>query len=185
MESRGLRLRSAPDGCGLVDRYTLEIRAAGPYPQLLYTLAMGYSAVVPREAVESYGREFGLRPVGSGPFRVTSYDTATHRPGAEPNWRWRPVDSGGRGLRPGHAGLYRHRGHRRADAALRGPADDFFHHGFRARAGTRSQRATRFSTPGCRWNWSTGCWHRRVRCGSAPTYEARYQVLSDIEAGFV
>ena len=62
-------------GLRALDRYTVQIRLVRPYPQLVYTLAMGFAAVVPREAVDYYGREFSVKPVGSGPFRMVSYDT--------------------------------------------------------------------------------------------------------------
>ena len=64
------------EGLVPLDDHTLEIHLKAPFPQLVYTLAMGFSAIVPREAVEHYGREFGVRPVGSGPFRVTRFDSA-------------------------------------------------------------------------------------------------------------
>jgi len=55
------------------DRYTLEIRLAKPYPQLLWVLTMPYAFVVPREAVEFYGANFRNHPVGTGPFRLKSW----------------------------------------------------------------------------------------------------------------
>lgn len=64
------------EGLKALDRYTIQIRLTRPYPQLLNTLAMGQSAVVPREAAEKYGAELALKPVGSGPFRVVSFDSA-------------------------------------------------------------------------------------------------------------
>lgn len=87
-------------GLRAVDPYTVEIRLERPYPQLLYTLAMGFSAVVPREAVEAYGREFALRPVGSGPFRVLTWDTARIVMAPNPDYRWRPVDIYAEGYDP-------------------------------------------------------------------------------------
>jgi ABC-type transport system substrate-binding protein len=63
-------------GLRTIDAHTLEIRLVRPYPQLLSTLAQGYAALVPREAVEKYGKGLGVRPVGSGPFKLISYDTA-------------------------------------------------------------------------------------------------------------
>lgn len=59
-------------GLKALDDHTIQITLTEPFPQLMYTLAMGYSAVVPHEAVAKYGREFGLHPVGSGPFELTS-----------------------------------------------------------------------------------------------------------------
>ncbi len=62
-------------GLKVLDRYRLEIRLTAPYPALLHTLANPLSAVVPREAVARYGREFGVNPVGSGPYRLASFDS--------------------------------------------------------------------------------------------------------------
>lgn len=56
-----------------VDRHTLQIKLAKPYPQLLWVLTMPYSFVVPREAVEKYGDKFREHPVGTGPFRLKSW----------------------------------------------------------------------------------------------------------------
>jgi ABC-type transport system substrate-binding protein len=95
-------------GLRAVDRHTLQITLEQPFPQLVYTLAMGFSAVVPREAVERYGKEFSLRPVGSGPFRVVAYDTARIVMEPNPGYRWEPVDIYAEGYDPdaqGFAGL--------------------------------------------------------------------------------
>jgi len=79
-------------GLRALDTYTIQIRLKKPYPQLLFTFAMGYSALVPREAVEHYGREFAVHPVGSGPFRLISYDTSKVVFERNPNYRQEPVD---------------------------------------------------------------------------------------------
>ena len=63
------------EGLKTVDNHTLQITLNAPFPQLTYTLAMGYSSVVPREAVEHYGKQFALNPVGSGPYRLDSFST--------------------------------------------------------------------------------------------------------------
>ena len=55
------------------DDYTLQIKLAKPYPQLLWALTMPYVFVVPREAVEFYKEEFRAHPVGTGPFRLKSW----------------------------------------------------------------------------------------------------------------
>lgn len=82
----------AVEGLTAVDRYTIEIRLIKPYPQLVYTLAQGYSAIVPREAVETYGRELSSRPVGSGPFKVISYDSSRIVYEKNEKFRQEPVD---------------------------------------------------------------------------------------------
>jgi oligopeptide transport system substrate-binding protein len=87
-----------------LDRHTLRIQLTQPYPQLLDTLAQGYSAVVPREAVERYGREFAVRPVGSG--RSGSCPTTPARILMErnPKFRQEPVDLAAEGYNPSHPG---------------------------------------------------------------------------------
>jgi ABC-type transport system substrate-binding protein len=62
-------------GFQATDKYTLQIRLAKPYPQLLYVLTMCYAFVVPHEAVEFYGDQFRRHPVGTGPFRLKSWRT--------------------------------------------------------------------------------------------------------------
>jgi len=60
-------------GFQATDKYTLQIRLAKPYPQLLYVLTMCYAFVVPHEAVDFYGEQFRRHPVGTGPFRLKSW----------------------------------------------------------------------------------------------------------------
>jgi ABC-type transport system substrate-binding protein len=93
-------------GLEAVDDHTLRIRLTEPYPLLLHTLTTGFSAVVPREAVEHYGREFGVRPVGSGPFRLSSFDSTMARLTRNPAFRRPPLDLDAEGFEPDdHAGL--------------------------------------------------------------------------------
>ena len=47
----------------------LEIKLSQPFPAFLGILSMTYASVVPQEAVEYYGTEFGRHPVGTGPFK--------------------------------------------------------------------------------------------------------------------
>ncbi len=88
------------EGLRALDRHTIEFRLVKPYPQLVYTLAQGYAAIVPREAVETYGREFGSRPVGSGPFKVISYDSARIVYEKNLKFRQEPVDIWAEGYDP-------------------------------------------------------------------------------------
>ncbi len=77
-----------PPGAGLevLDEYTIRIGLQRPFPQFAHTLTTAASAIVPREAVDHYGPEFGIRPVGSGPFRLISLDET--RAVLEPNPRF-------------------------------------------------------------------------------------------------
>ena len=63
------------EGLQALDEHTIRITLNKPFPQLRYTLAMGYSSVTPREAVAHYGKEFGINPVGSGPYKLKSFST--------------------------------------------------------------------------------------------------------------
>ncbi|TDJ31444.1 MAG: hypothetical protein E2O56_07100 [Gammaproteobacteria bacterium] len=79
-------------GLRALDDYTIQIQLTTPYPQLVFTLAMQQSAIVPREAVERYGREFGVNPVGSGPFTLKSFHTQRAVLTRNGNFRQEPVD---------------------------------------------------------------------------------------------
>lgn len=63
----------AVDGLRVLGDLELEIRLVAPAPFWTYVLAMPYTAVVPREAVEHYGEGFAAHPVGSGPYRLGSW----------------------------------------------------------------------------------------------------------------
>jgi peptide/nickel transport system substrate-binding protein len=49
------------------------IRLVKPFAPFLSLLTMPYAFVVPREAVEAYGRGFRQKPVGTGPFMLKSW----------------------------------------------------------------------------------------------------------------
>lgn len=69
---------SAPvAGMKKISDHEFEVVLTKPVYKFLYVLAQFQTSVVPREAVETYGAEFSMRPVGTGPFMV--------RPGG-----WRP-----------------------------------------------------------------------------------------------
>ncbi len=64
-------------GLRALDEHTVQIQLISPFPQLTHTLAQGFSAIVPREAVQHYGREFPIHPVGSGPYRLQSFNSSS------------------------------------------------------------------------------------------------------------
>ncbi len=53
------------------DDSTVEIRLKKPFPALPGILTMQYCFIVPKEAVEKYGKDFRSHPVGTGPFRFS------------------------------------------------------------------------------------------------------------------
>lgn len=94
------------EGLKPIDDHTLEIHLVEPYPQLVFTLATGFSALVPREAVEHHGREFSIRPVGSGPFQLTSFDSSLARLERNPYFDRGALDLAAEGFDSDeHAGL--------------------------------------------------------------------------------
>ncbi len=60
-------------GLKALDRHTLQVNLKKPFPQLLFILCMGFTRVVPKEAVDLYGKEFLNHPVGSGPYMLKSW----------------------------------------------------------------------------------------------------------------
>lgn len=94
------------EGLKAVDKFTIQITLKEPYPQLPHTLTQGFSAIVPREAVEHYGREFSIHPVGSGPFRLISFDTAKVVFEKNKKYRKEPISLAGEGYDKSlHGGL--------------------------------------------------------------------------------
>ena len=79
-------------GLQAIDKYTIRIKLLRPYPQLTHTLSQGFAALVPREAVEFYGREISIHPVGSGPFRLVSFSSAQSVMVRNEKFRQEPFD---------------------------------------------------------------------------------------------
>ncbi|AWW43117.1 hypothetical protein ADL00_40190 [Streptomyces sp. AS58] len=61
-------------GLQRLDDHTLRVRLEEPDITFPYVLCQPYTAAVPREEVERLGKDFGRRPVGTGPFMIASYD---------------------------------------------------------------------------------------------------------------
>lgn len=65
------------EGVKATDAYTLQLRLVRPYPQLLYVLALPFTAPVPAEAVAAYGDETGRltqKAIGTGPFSLAKWE---------------------------------------------------------------------------------------------------------------
>jgi peptide/nickel transport system substrate-binding protein/oligopeptide transport system substrate-binding protein len=60
-------------GLRALDRHTVEIELSEASGPLVASLAMGYIKIVPREAVESAAGAFGLKPIGTGPFKFANW----------------------------------------------------------------------------------------------------------------
>jgi oligopeptide transport system substrate-binding protein len=62
------------EGLKKIDDYTVQMRLKRPFPQFLYALAMPYTFIVAREAVEHFGKEFLNYPVGTGAFVLAKFE---------------------------------------------------------------------------------------------------------------
>ncbi|MCY9827512.1 ABC transporter substrate-binding protein [Vibrio chagasii] len=96
------------EGLHALDDHTIQIKLTQPFPQLTYTLAMGYSALVPHEAVTKYGRELSVHPVGSGPYKLVSHNSTKTVLERNPTYRNETFDLAGSGYDPavhGKAGI--------------------------------------------------------------------------------
>lgn len=60
-------------GFVVVDDSTFRIELDRPFPPFMYMLTMPLCYIVPREAVETYGKDFSLKPVGAGPFHLVEW----------------------------------------------------------------------------------------------------------------
>lgn len=56
-------------GITVLNDSVIRIRLTKPFAPFLAVLTMPYAWIIPREAVQAYGRNFGRHPVGTGPFR--------------------------------------------------------------------------------------------------------------------
>lgn len=61
-------------GLRAVDDYTVEFRLTRPDQSFVHTLAMRFASPVPKEEVLARGASFKRQPVGTGPFRMVSWD---------------------------------------------------------------------------------------------------------------
>ena len=95
-------------GLKALDDRTLQIQLVSPFPQLTHTLTQGFSAIVPREAVDHYGQEFAIHPVGSGPYRLQTFNSASAVLVRNIRFRQEPFSLQTEGFDPasqGHLGL--------------------------------------------------------------------------------
>jgi ABC-type transport system substrate-binding protein len=91
-------------GLRATGRHSIRIELVEPFPQLIHTFAQGFSGIVPREAVETYGRELSNHPVGSGPFTLERIDSARAVLEANPQFRNEPLSLQEEGFDPASQG---------------------------------------------------------------------------------
>ncbi len=57
-------------GVEVVDPTTVKITLSRPDATFLHVMALNFASVVPKEAVDEYGTDFGKHPVGTGAFKL-------------------------------------------------------------------------------------------------------------------
>lgn len=62
------------EGLHAPDDDTLVIELTKPFPQLIFALAMTFTAPVPRELIQYYKNDLGDEGVGTGPFRLVRWE---------------------------------------------------------------------------------------------------------------
>ena len=87
-------------GLTALDARTVRMTLTRPMHQFVWYLAMCYTAVVPREAVETYGEDFVSHAVGTGPYRLTEW-RRNHQMTYTRDPAWRGWREGPAALRPG------------------------------------------------------------------------------------
>ncbi|WP_245752602.1 ABC transporter substrate-binding protein [Chitinophaga arvensicola] len=65
---------SADSGFIALNDSTFEITLFRPFHPILGILSMQYCSIVPKEAIEKYGKDFRNHPCGTGPFRFFLWD---------------------------------------------------------------------------------------------------------------
>ena len=60
-------------GVRVIDDKTVEITLSRPDATFEHVLALNFASIVPREAVEELGQDFGRQPVGSGAYRLAEW----------------------------------------------------------------------------------------------------------------
>jgi len=61
------------DGITVVDPLTIQFQLSRPDATFLHVMAINFAHVVPREAVEEHGPDFGKNPVGTGAFKLAEW----------------------------------------------------------------------------------------------------------------
>ena len=61
------------DGVKVIDPATVEITLSRPDATFLHVMALNFASIVPKEAVDAAGGDFGKEPVGTGAFKLAEW----------------------------------------------------------------------------------------------------------------
>lgn len=74
-----------------VDEHTVRFVLKEPSPTFLGTLSLPYAGIISPTAVQAHGDDFGLHPIGTGPFRLKAWEAGTSIVlERNPDYRWGP-----------------------------------------------------------------------------------------------
>lgn len=75
----------------VVDDYTAIVKFAAPYPTFLRDAARQWLSISSPTALETYGKDYGRNPVGTGPFRFVRWDAQSQVVlERNPDYNWAP-----------------------------------------------------------------------------------------------
>jgi len=60
-------------GVEVIDPKTVRITLSGPDATFLHVMALNFASIVPKEAVDEHGTDFGKHPVGTGAFKLDEW----------------------------------------------------------------------------------------------------------------
>ncbi|MDD9950990.1 MAG: ABC transporter substrate-binding protein [Zetaproteobacteria bacterium] len=103
---KSARYEAPPAGLKALDTHTLQIKLNNPSAKFLHLLSQGTYAVIAREAVLKYQKDFARHPVGSGPFKLDNLDLSKAVFSANPNYRATKLDIYAEGYDPKLHGGY-------------------------------------------------------------------------------
>lgn len=66
------------EGVTVVDDYTVAIELSAPNATFLHVMGLNFASIVPKEAVEEHGADFGKNPVGTGAYELGEWALGRH-----------------------------------------------------------------------------------------------------------
>ncbi|BES72135.1 ABC transporter substrate-binding protein [Marinobacter nanhaiticus D15-8W] len=66
------------EGVSVIDDYTVSIELTAPNATFLHVMGLNFASIVPKEAVDEYGQDFGKHPVGTGAYELKDWTLGQH-----------------------------------------------------------------------------------------------------------
>jgi len=81
---------TALEGVKVIDPMTVEVTLSRPDATFLHVMALNFASIVPKEAVDAAGADFGKLPVGTGAFKLAEWTIGQRLVFAKNTDYWRP-----------------------------------------------------------------------------------------------